>query len=177
MLRKKTTKKERIKLKMRVQLKNDISSDGIVIGKGAVKAQWKVEWAEGPLKGSTTDQSSKSIRAWQLNLAAIEEQEESSSGEEEEEEIVPSSVDYAGLKRKFEAHAKSVVGKKVEVSPLHLKHISNLTFVPRRRSRIRALGRFRGSMCQTGPALGMTSPLWWDQGSSLRRRTGLKVRS
>ena len=42
-------------MKTRVQLKNDISSDGEVVAKGAAKAQWKVKWTEGPHKGSTTD--------------------------------------------------------------------------------------------------------------------------
>ena len=42
-------------MKTRVQLKNDISSDGEVVAKGAAKARWKVKWTEGPHKGSTTD--------------------------------------------------------------------------------------------------------------------------
>ena len=107
-------------MKTRVQLKNDISSDGEVVAKGAAKAQWKVNWTEGPHKGSTTDQSSKSLRAWQLDLSAVEEEEEESSDEDDAEEDTPNSiVDYGSLKRKFDAHAKSLVGKKVEVINYH----------------------------------------------------------
>ena len=101
---------------MRVQLKNDMSSDGEVVAKGASKAQWKVKWAEGPHKGSITDQSSKSIRAWQLDLSAVEEAEEDSSDDEDVEEDTSSAVDYGSLKRKFDAHANSLVGRRVEVS-------------------------------------------------------------
>ena len=100
-----------------MQLKNDLSSDGEIVAKGAAKAQWKVKWTEGPHKGSITDQSSKSLRAWQLDLSPVEEEEEEedSSDENDAEKDTP-AVDYGSLKRKFDAHAKSLVGKKFEVS-------------------------------------------------------------
>jgi hypothetical protein len=128
MLRKKPKKKERIKVKTRVQLKNDLSSDGVIVAKGAAKAQWKVKWTEGPHKGSTTDQSSKSLRAWQLDLSAVEEEdeEEEVSSDDDGEEKDNSAVDYGSLKRKFDAHAKSLVGKKIEVSQHNINHFQSL---------------------------------------------------
>ena len=101
---------------MRVQLKNNISSDGEVVGKGAVKAQWKVKWNEGPHKGLITDQSSKSLRAWQLDLAAVQDEEVSSSDDDAEEDTTTPATDYASLTKKFETHAKSLVAKNVQVN-------------------------------------------------------------
>ena len=129
MLRKKPKKKERIKMKMRVQLKNCISSDGEVVGKGAVKAQWKVEWNEGPHKGLTTDQSSKSLCAWQLNLAAVEDDEGSSNDDDAEEDTTPPATDYAGLTKKFETHSKSLVGENVQVSSIKINNKFNFVTV------------------------------------------------
>ena len=108
-----------------MQLKNDLSSDGEIVAKGAAKAQWKVKWTEGPHKGSITDQSSKSLRAWQLDLSAVEEEEEEeedSSDEDDAEKDTP-AVDYGSLKRKFDAHAKSLVGKKIEVSQVNITRL------------------------------------------------------
>jgi len=126
MLRKKPKKKERIKVNMRVQLKSDKRSDGEVVAKGAAKAYWRVKWTEGPHKGLTTDQHSKSLRAWELDLSTIEEEVEESESEDEVEEVTtPSAVDWPSLKRKFDTHAKSLVGKKETVS-------SNVIFVMNR---------------------------------------------
>ena len=69
---------------------------------------------------TTTDQSSKSLRAWQLNLAEAAAEaagEESGSDEDDDDdEDLAEAADHAGNKRTFEAHAKSLVGKKVELS-------------------------------------------------------------
>ena len=130
MLRKKPKKKERIKVKMRVQLKNNISSDGEVVGKGAVKAQWKVKWNEGPHKGLITDQSSKSLRAWQLDLAAVQDEEVSSSDDDAEEDTTTPATDYASLTKKFETHAKSLVAKNVQVNLVKINYLSSSIIPP-----------------------------------------------
>ena len=107
---------------MRVQLKNDKRSDGEVVAKGAAKAYWRVKWTEGPHKPVTTDQHSKSLRAWELDLSAIQEEEEESESEDEAEEVTAlPEVDWPSLKRKFAAHSKTLVGKKEVVR-------SNITF-------------------------------------------------
>ena len=101
-------------------------SDGEVVAKGAAKAYWRVKWTEGPHKGLTTDQHSKSLCAWELDLSTIEEEVEESESEDEVEEVTtPSAVDWPSLKRKFDTHAKSLVGKKETVS-------SNVIFVMNR---------------------------------------------
>ena len=126
MQRKKPKVKERIKLKMRVQLKSELSSDGEVVGKGEAKARWKVKWNDGSLKGKVTEQHSKSLRAWQLDLSGFIEDGSSSDGEDAPE---LSEVDYETLKRQFAAHAPTLVGQKVAVS----KH-SNLSIAFRQRN-------------------------------------------
>ena len=69
-------------------------------------------WSEGKFKGTITDQSSKSLRCWQRDLATIIESE--SSDEEEDDDVVEApdaaeapahAVDHAANKRKFIAHA------------------------------------------------------------------------
>lgn len=102
---------------MRVQLKKDSVADGVISAKNGGRGNWKVKWSEGSLKGTITDQSSKSLRAWQLSLADVTEEESSSDDEDDDdEESADAAVDHAGNKRKFESHAKSLVGQKVEVS-------------------------------------------------------------
>ena len=54
-----------------MQLKNDESTDGKVLG-SAGKAKWNVEWNEGDQRGKTTEQSTKSICLWRVDLAAID---------------------------------------------------------------------------------------------------------
>jgi hypothetical protein len=113
----KQKKKERIKLNMRVQLKNDVAADGTVTSKNPGKGQWKVTWAEGSLKGKTTDQSSKSLRPWQLDLSsAVVGSSEEEDEEDDEPAEAPSTIDHAMNQKRFEAHAKTLVGKKVVVS-------------------------------------------------------------
>ena len=111
------SKKERIKVGTRVQLKNDLTSDGRVIDKNAGRGHWKVLWSHGKLKGTDTDQSSKSLRAWQLDLSGVDSGSGSSSDDEEDDspDAPAPGVDHAGLKRKFEAVAKGLVGNTVEV--------------------------------------------------------------
>ena len=136
-------------MKMRVQLKNDLSSDGEVIGKGEVKARWKVRWSEGPLKGRTTSQSSKSLRAWQLDLAGMVEDATSS---EDEEEAEPPEVDYAERKRKFDVHADSLKDKEVVVS--RYPRFIEFTFLispALDRSKTRNSARARGLFVNAGP--------------------------
>lgn len=110
--------KDRIKVNTRVQLKKDASSDGMVTAKSGGRGQWKVTWSKGPFTGQITDQSSMSLRPWQLDLASVAE---SSSGSEDESEDegpeVQVAVDHEGNKRKFAKHAMSLVGKKVVVRP------------------------------------------------------------
>lgn len=109
--------KERLKVGLRVQLKKDLVTDGSICAKNAGNGQWKVNWTEGSLKGTITDQSSKSLRPWRLNLAeAAADESSSDEDDEDDEDLADAPVDHAGNKRRFEAHAKSLVGKKVEVS-------------------------------------------------------------
>jgi hypothetical protein len=89
-----------------------------------------VTWSEGKFKGTITDQSSKSLRCWQLDLATIIESESSDDDDVVEAphaaEAPAHAVDHAANKRKFIAHAKSLEGKTVQVK-LFLKHIMFLT--------------------------------------------------
>ena len=122
--------KERIKVGSRVQLKNDLTSDGVVSTKNAGRGHWAVTWSEGKFEGTITDQSSKSLRCWQLDLATIIESE--SSDEEDDDDVVEApdaaeapapAVDHAANKRKFIAHAKSLEGKIVKVKLFFGAHI------------------------------------------------------
>ena len=115
--------KGNIKVGIRVQLKMELTAVGTVRAKGEAKAQWKVDWFEGRLKGTITVQSSKSLRLWELDLTGVvlgdsSGEEEGEEEEEEKEKEKESSVDYAELSKKFEAHAKSLVRKTVTVSAL-----------------------------------------------------------
>ena len=113
--------KGKIKVGIRVQLKMELTAVGTVRAKGEAKAQWKVDWFEGGLKGTITVQSSKSLRLWELDLTGVvlgDSSGEEEGEEEEEEKEKESSVDYAELSKKFEAHAKSLVLKTVTVSAL-----------------------------------------------------------
>lgn len=115
----KQTKKKtkRIVVGTRVQLKADKHSDGRIDSKVG-KAKWMVTWGEGPHKGKSTTQSSKSLQLWRVDLAAIDAANEDSEGSEEEEEANVPEVDHAENKRKFEAFAGTLVGTSVEVSVL-----------------------------------------------------------
>ena len=106
-----------------MQLKTVKTSGGVVadaVGKG----HWKVRWDEGRLKGQTTDQSSKSLRLWELDLVAVDVE---SSGSSDSEDEVPTTAgdEHAERKRKFEVVAKSLEGKSVQVSahPISLNRI------------------------------------------------------
>ena len=93
-----------------MQLKKDQSTDGKVLCSTG-KAKWNVEWTEGDQRGQTTEQSTKSIRLWRVNTAEIQAADTSSdSGDDEVEPI-----NHPELKRKFEAHAKSLENKQVKV--------------------------------------------------------------
>jgi hypothetical protein len=107
--------KTRIKVNSTVQLKNDISAVGEVIGKGDVKAYWKVRWTAGRLQGTTSAQSSKSLRLWQLDLTTLPVSD-SSSAEEDDADVEETRTDYVRLKKQFAAHATSLVGQKHRVS-------------------------------------------------------------
>jgi hypothetical protein len=131
----KPKKKDRIKVGSRVQLKKDSVSDGNVVAKNPGKGQWRVTWVEGSLKGTTTDQSSKSLRPWQLDLSAMPDGDSSDEGDDDDDDddVVADGpaleVDHVERKRKFDAHAKSLVGKKVVVSlinPSQLKRSPRL---------------------------------------------------
>lgn len=114
---KKTNKKMRIKKGARVQLKSEQASDGLVVDVVG-KAKWKVKWSDGSLKGQTTDQSSKSLRLWQVDLSAVEVESScsSDSGDDAPAPDAPGADDeYKDRKRKFEAVAKSLEGKSVQV--------------------------------------------------------------
>jgi hypothetical protein len=117
----KTKAKKRIRVSTTVQLKNDITVVGEVVGKGDGKASWKVKWTAGRLKGTTTTQSSKSLRLWQVDLANLPVSD-SSSAEEDEPEVP--EIDHGKLKRKFSAHANTLVGNKVAVSTLFVLRLN-----------------------------------------------------
>lgn len=117
--------KDRIKVNTRVQLKKDVSSDGMITAKNGGRGQWMVTWSKGPFTGQITVQSSKSLRAWQLDLSTVAESE--SGSEDESEEDIPEvqvevAVDHEGNKRKFIKHAKSLVGQKVVVRLFLYRH-------------------------------------------------------
>ena len=67
----KNIKHKRVVVGARVQLKNDLTTDGKVQSV-AGKAKWTVRWDEGPLKGTVVAQSSKSLRLWQVDLSAFD---------------------------------------------------------------------------------------------------------
>lgn len=106
----KPKEKAKISAGARVQLKNDKSTDGKVLG-SAGKAKWSVEWTEGDQRGKTTEQSTKSICLWRVDLAAIDVGDDSSDSSEDEVE----PTNHPELKRKFEAFAETLEGKKVTV--------------------------------------------------------------
>jgi len=124
---KSTNSKEKTKISVgaRVQLKKDQSTDGKVLGSTG-KAKWNVEWTEGDQRGQTTEQSTKSIRLWRVNIAEIQAADTSSdSGDDEAEPI-----NHPELKRKFEAHAKSLENKQVKVRCPKMGEVT-WTYAPR----------------------------------------------
>ena len=114
----KNIKPKRVVVGARVQLKNDLTTDGKVQSV-AGKAKWAVRWDEGPLKGTVVAQSSKSLRLWQVDLSAFDAGEAggSDSSEEEGAEEPAPEVDHPERKRKFEVYAKTLEGKTVKVRP------------------------------------------------------------
>jgi hypothetical protein len=110
------TASKKIKVGARVQLKNDKQGSGTVVSL-AGKAKWNVEWNEGKLEGSVTEQSSKSLCLWKLDLSAYEAADAESS-ESSEDEVEPPN--YPELKRKFDAFAKTLEGQGVTVCCLRI---------------------------------------------------------
>ena len=53
-----------------MQLKTDMGTDGKVLGSTG-KAKWNIEWTEGNQRDQTTEQRSKFICIWLVNIAEI----------------------------------------------------------------------------------------------------------
>jgi endonuclease/exonuclease/phosphatase family metal-dependent hydrolase len=110
------SKPKRISVGARVQLKKDPETDGKVLS-AAGKATWNVQWNEGKCKGTTVEQSSKSLRLYEVDLDAFKAAEESSSDSDDAEEHT-NQTNHPERKRKFDTYAKTFNGKKVTVCPV-----------------------------------------------------------
>ena len=134
-------KKERIKMGSRVRLMGVATSDGVITAKDPTrKAWWKVAWSSHPQNMDTTEQSSRSLALWALDLQQIESDSEDAAEEEmdddeddddgeKEQEKTEAAVDYAGQKRKFDTHARTLEGKEVTVSLLLYSSYGRLSFI------------------------------------------------
>jgi hypothetical protein len=111
------SKPKKITVGARVQLKNDKQTDGVVMSVVG-KAKWRVRWDEGKQQGTVAEQSSKSLRLWQFNLADFDAGDAHASDSSEDEPVEPTN--HPALKRKFEAYAAQLEGTKVVVRELYL---------------------------------------------------------
>lgn len=111
------------KLKMRknvrVMLKSNKSNDGKIVGTEG-RASWSVTWSLGPLAGTTTKQSSKSLTFWTaLDARPPSEDEEDEEGNDEAisevDEADDRNEEHAVKKAKFESFRRELVGVSVTV--------------------------------------------------------------
>ena len=95
-----------------MRLKADKQAGGEV-GSVVGRARWNVQWHEGSLQDTVSEQSSKSLCLWEPDLSLFDAADAESEVSEDDEE--PEPTNHAERKRQFDTFAQSLEGQDVQV--------------------------------------------------------------
>jgi hypothetical protein len=104
--------KKKIKVGSNVRLKADKQAGGEVVSLVG-RARWNVQWHEGSLKDTVSEQTSKSLCLWEPDLSLFDAADAESEVSEDDEE--PEPTNHAERKRQFDTFAQSLEGQDVQV--------------------------------------------------------------
>jgi hypothetical protein len=95
-----------------VRLKADKQAGGEVVSVVG-RARWNVQWHEGSLNDTVSEQSSKSLCLWEPDMSLFDAADAESEVSEDDEE--PEPTNHAERKRQFDTFAQSLEGQDVQV--------------------------------------------------------------